>query len=32
MAQNLDATYPTIVQWVQEYGRIEIGQDEIANE
>ena len=30
MTQNLDATYPTIVRWVQEYGRIEIGQDEFS--
>ena len=29
MAQSLDAIYPTIVRWVQEYGWIEIGQDEI---
>jgi hypothetical protein len=30
MAQNLDATYPTIARWVQEYGWIEIGQDEFS--
>ena len=30
MAQNLDATYPTIAQWVQEYGWIEIGQDDMS--
>jgi hypothetical protein len=30
MAQNLDATYPTIARWVQEYGWIEIGQDEMS--
>jgi hypothetical protein len=30
MAQNLDATYPTIARWVQKYGRIEIGQDEFS--
>jgi len=30
MAQNLDAIYPTIVRWVQEYGRIEIGKDEFS--
>ena len=30
MAQSLDAIYPTIVQWVQEYGWIEIGQDEMS--
>jgi hypothetical protein len=27
MAQSLDATYPTIARWVQEYRWIEIGQD-----
>jgi hypothetical protein len=27
MAQSLDATYPIIARWVQEYGWIEIGQD-----
>jgi hypothetical protein len=30
MAQSLDAIYPTIVRWVQEYGWIEIGQDEMS--
>jgi hypothetical protein len=30
MAQSLDATYPTITRWVQEYGWIEIGQDEMS--
>ena len=30
MAQNLEATYPTIARWVQEYGWIEIGQDEMS--
>jgi hypothetical protein len=30
MAQNLDATYPTVARWVQEYGWIEIGQDEFS--
>jgi hypothetical protein len=30
MAQSLDATYPTIARWVQEYGCIEIGQDEMS--
>jgi hypothetical protein len=30
MAQSLDATYPTIVRWVHEYGRIEIGQNEFS--
>jgi hypothetical protein len=29
MAQNLEATHPTIAQWVQEYGWIEIGQDDM---
>jgi len=27
MTQHLDTTYPTMVRWVQEYGRIEIRQD-----
>ena len=30
MAQNLEATYPTIARWVQEYGWIEIGQDDMS--
>jgi hypothetical protein len=30
MAQNLDATYPTIVRWVMEYGWIEIGHDDMS--
>jgi hypothetical protein len=30
MAQNLEAIYPTITRWVQEYGWIEIGQDEMS--
>jgi hypothetical protein len=30
MAQSFDATYPTIALRVQEYGWIEIGQDEIS--
>ena len=30
MAQSFDATYPTIVRWVQEYGWIEIGQDDMS--
>jgi hypothetical protein len=30
MAQSLDATYPTIARWVQEYGWIEIGQDDMS--
>jgi len=30
MAQHLDATYPTIARWVQEYGWIEIEQDEMS--
>jgi hypothetical protein len=30
MAQNLEATYPTITRWVQEYGWIEIGQDDMS--
>jgi hypothetical protein len=29
MAQNLDATYPTIARWVMEYGWIEIGHDDM---
>ena len=31
MAQSLDATYPTIARWVQEYGWIEIGQDNMSH-
>jgi hypothetical protein len=30
MAQSLDTTYPTVARWVQEYGWIEIGQDEMS--
>ena len=30
MAQSFDATYPTIALWVQEYGWMEIGQDEMS--
>jgi len=30
MAQRIDATYPTIAQWVMEYGWIEIGQDHMS--
>jgi hypothetical protein len=30
MAQNLDATYPTIARWVMEYGWIEIRQDDMS--
>ena len=30
MAQNLDATYPTIARWVIEYGWIEIGHDDMS--
>ena len=30
MAQSFDATYPTVVRWVLEYGWIEIGQDEMS--
>jgi hypothetical protein len=30
MAQSLDATYPTVARWVQEYGWIEIGQDDMS--
>jgi hypothetical protein len=30
MAQNLDATYPTIARWVMEYGWIEIGHDDMS--
>ena len=30
MAQNLDATYPTIARWVMEYGWIEIGYDDMS--
>jgi hypothetical protein len=29
MAQNLDATYPTIARWVMEYGWIKIGHDDM---
>ncbi len=30
MAQNIEAAYPTIARWVQEYGWIEIGQDDMS--
>jgi hypothetical protein len=30
MAQSLEITYPTITRWVQEYGWIEIGQDDMS--
>jgi hypothetical protein len=30
MAQNLDATYPTIARWVMEYGWIEMGHDDMS--
>jgi hypothetical protein len=30
MTQRIDAIYPTIARWVQEYGWIEIGQDEMS--
>jgi len=30
MAQSFDATYPTIARWVQEYGWIELGQDDMS--
>jgi len=30
MAQSIDVTYPTIVRWVMEYGRIEIGHDDMS--
>ena len=30
MAQNLETIYPTIARWVQEYGWIEIGQDDMS--
>jgi hypothetical protein len=30
MTQSLDATYPTVARWVQEYGWIEIGQDDMS--
>lgn len=30
MAQRIDATYPTMVRWVMEYGWIEIGQDHMS--
>ena len=29
MAQNLDATYPTIARWVMEYGWSEMGHDDM---
>ena len=30
MAQELDATYPTVARWVMEFGWIEIGQDDMS--
>ena len=30
MAQSFESTYPTIARWVQEYGWIEIGQDDMS--
>jgi hypothetical protein len=30
MAQELDATYPTVARWVMERGWIEIGQDDMS--
>jgi hypothetical protein len=30
MAQNLNATYPTIAQWVMEYSWIEIGHNDMS--
>ena len=30
MAQSLDTTYPTIARWVQEYGWIEMGNDDMS--
>jgi hypothetical protein len=30
MAQNLDATYPTIARWVMEYSWIEVGHDDMS--
>jgi hypothetical protein len=30
MAQSFEATYSTIARWVQEYGWIEIGQDDMS--
>jgi hypothetical protein len=30
MVQSIDVTYPTIARWVLEYGRIEIGQDDMS--
>ncbi len=30
MAQGFESTYPTIARWVQEYGWIEIGQDDMS--
>jgi hypothetical protein len=30
MAQRLETIYPTITQWVQKYGWIAIGQDEMS--
>jgi hypothetical protein len=30
MAQSFDATCPTIARWVQEYGWIELGQDDMS--
>jgi len=30
MVQNFESAYPTISQWVQEYGWIELGQDDMS--
>jgi hypothetical protein len=30
MTQHLDVTYPTIARWVQGYGWIAIGQDDLS--
>ena len=30
MAQSFESTYPTIARWIQEYGWIEIGQDDMS--
>lgn len=30
MAQELDATYPTVARWVMEYGWIEIGEGDMS--
>jgi len=30
MAQSFESTYPAITHWVIEFGRIEIGQDDMS--